>query len=261
MADIGVVEHLAAGQLAVGVPIWAAYAAVAVSGIAGATYAARRGFDVVGVFGLAFATGMGGLLLRDLLLGNIRENLFTEPWFLIIAFGAATVGFFFGGLIARFDAVMVILDGLAMGFLCSIGAEAGLLAELPGSSAVFLGIVTAIGGLVLRDVLAGNAPEVVRPGVFIAVPAIIASVIFVVMVQNNFNPSTALFVAMAVSLVLRAGAYWFGWRTSAAGQFSENVWSFWVRRKPEMSDYVGPLTYTDLLAQTAEEEDSAKKRT
>lgn len=248
-----------AGQLAVGVPVWWAYVAIAVSGVAGATYAARRGFDVVGVFGIAFSTGLGGLLLRDLLLGNIRENLFTEPWFLVIAFGAAAFGFFFAGLIARFDTPMVILDGLAMGFLCSLGVQAGFLAELPLSSCVFLGFVTAVGGLILRDILAGNAPEVVRPGVFIAIPAIIASIAFALLVQYDVAPSNALIVAMVISLALRAGAYWFGWHTGAAGHVSESVWSFWIRRKPEMKDYVGPLTYTDLLAHTSNDDDNPGK--
>lgn len=235
-------------ELSVSVPSWAAYAAVAVSGVAGATEAARRGFDVVGVFGLAFATGVGGLLLRDLLLGTVAQNLFGEPWLLLTAFAAAVVGFFFAGFIARFDAAMIVLQGLAMGFLCVIGAEAALEARLPATSAVFIGAVTAVGGLVLRDVLAGTAPEIVRPGVFVAIPAILASILFVVMAELGIDAGLALVAAMALSLGLRAGAYWFGWHTGSAQDFSEKVWSFWIRRKPAAPVNDAPTSYTDILS-------------
>lgn len=234
------------------VPSSVTYLAVAVAGLAGATTAARRGFDVVGVFGLAFATGLGGILLRDLMLGDIRQNLLTEPWYLLTAFGVATVGFFFAGLIARFDAIMLILDGLAMGFLCSIGAEAAIVARLPWSSAVLLGVLTAVGGLILRDVLAGTAPSIVRPGAFVAVPAIIASLVFVVMVESKLTPLSAMIVAMAISLFLRGGAYWFGWHTGSAAEFSDRVWNSWSRNRPHLRSDPGPLTYTDMLNQHEE---------
>lgn len=235
------------GQLFADVPSWTPYVAVAVSGLAGATYAARRGFDVVGVFGLAFATGLGGLMLRDLMLGDLTQNMLAEPWFLAVALGAALVGFFFAGLIARFDSVMVILDGLAMGFLCSIGAEAALLAGLNWSSAIMLGVLTAVGGLVLRDVLAGNAPEIVRPGVFITLPAILASTLFVAGVVNQLSPAVALVSAMVVSLFLRAGSFWFGWHTGSAANLSDNVWSFWVKKEQRVDSAGEPATYTEIV--------------
>ena len=242
VADIGTI-----GETIIAVPAWTPYVAVAVSGLAGATYAARRGFDVVGVFGLAFATGLGGLMIRDILLNNLVPNLLTEPGYLIVAFTVSVIGFFFAGLISRFDPVMIILDGLAMGFLCSIGAEAAFQANLAPSSAVFLGAITGFGGLILRDILAGNAPEVVRPGSFIAVPAVLASIVFVITVKANIDPTVALFVAMAVSLSVRAGAYWFGWNTGSAADLSNRAWSFWSKKQPAPESIDDTATFTDLL--------------
>jgi len=221
-------------ELAFALPTWTTYAAVAVSGLAGATHAAKRGFDVVGVFSLAFATGLGGLMLTDILLGNLTTNLLGGPGFLLVAMGAAAVGFFFAGLIARFDQMMVILEGLAMGFLCTVGAQEALMAGLAPSSAIFIGTLTAVGGLLIRDVLAGDAPQLVRPGAFIAVPAIISSAVFVLMVESSLNTDAAQLVAMATALFLRAGAYWFGWHTGSAGDISARAWDFWSRRaKPD----------------------------
>lgn len=223
---------IAAGLVVV-LPPWLPYAAVAVSGLAGATYGAKRGFDVVGVCGLAFATGLGGLILRDLLISSQTPNIFTEPLFVIVAFWTAVFGFFFAGLISRFEAIMVVLDGLAMGLLCALGAGAALLAGLPTSSAIFVGVITAVGGPFLRDVLAGTAPSIVRPGVFIAIPAIIASCIFVFLVELNVSPGIAQIAAMIASLALRASAQWFGLKTGSAAELSDRVWNFWQRSDKE----------------------------
>ncbi len=225
-----------AAGLVVVLPSWIPYAAVAVSGLAGATYGAKRGFDVVGVFGMAFATGLGGLLLRDLVISSDTPNILTQPLFVIVAFWTAVVGFFFAGLISRFEPVMVVLDGLAMGFLCTLGAGAALRAGLPFSSAIFVGVLTAVGGPFLRDVTAGTAPTIVRPGVFVAVPAVIASALFVTLIRFDFNPGVAQVAAMVISLAMRAGAQWLGWHTGSALDLSDKVWSFWSRKQREVPE-------------------------
>lgn len=248
LVSAAVSTYTIAAGLVVVLPSWLPYAAVAVSGLAGATYGAKRGFDVVGVCGLAFATGLGGLILRDLLISSQTPNIFTEPLFVIVAFWTAVVGFFFAGLISRFESIMVVLDGLAMGLLCALGAGAALVAGLPASSAVFVGVITAVGGPFLRDVLAGTAPSIVRPGVFIAVPAIIASTVFVFMVELNLSPGLAQIAAMIVSLILRASAQWFGLKTGSAAELSDRVWNFWQRDKrdtPEMSVEQTQQHFTD----------------
>lgn len=222
--------------LVIVLPSWTPYAAVGVSGLAGATYAAKRGFDVVGVFGIAFATGLGGLLLRDLLITTGTPNILTQPAYVVVAFWTAVIGFFFAGLISRFESIMVLLDGLAMGFLCTLGAGAALRAGLGPSSAVFVGVMTAIGGPLLRDVLAGTAPTIVRPGVFVAVPAIVATALFVAMIEVDANPGAAQVSAMVVSLLMRAGAQYFGWQTGSASDLSEKVWSFWSRKQREVPE-------------------------
>lgn len=215
-------------------PSWLPYTAVAVSGLAGATYGAKRGFDVVGVVGLAFATGLGGLILRDLLVTSGTPNIFTQPMFVIVAFWTAVFGFFFAGLISRFESVLVVLDGLALGLLCALGAGAAIEAGLPPSSCIFVGVITAVGGPFLRDVLAGTAPTIVRPGAFIAIPAIVATSVFVVLIELDFNAGVAQVAAMVVSLIMRGGAQWFGWDTGSAADLSDKVWDFWSRKKPQL---------------------------
>lgn len=218
------------GGIVLSLPSWTPYAAVAVSGLAGATYAARRGFDIVGVLSLAVVTGTGGLLLRDVLLQQGVPVILADPRYLLAAAAAAVVGFFFAGLISRIGPAMVILDGLSLGFLSTLGASVTLRDGLNWSSAIFIGTVTALGGLLLRDVMAGVAPEVMRPGVFYGVVALLASVLFVLLVSKGANPGGAQMVTMIVALILRTGGEWLGWTTAPTMDISDRIWDVWQRR-------------------------------
>ena len=209
-------------------PSWTQLAAVAVGALGGAAYAARRGFDVVGVLLLAVAEGLGGLLLRDTLLQNGTSIVLTDGRYLLIAVGAAVLGFFFAGLLDRLEPVIVVLDALALGFLCTVGASAALSIRLSPVAAVFIGSVTAAGGLVLRDVLAGDAPRVMRPGVFTAAAAFFGALAFVLLVTfTTIENGQAQIIAMLVVFVVRLLAIRLAWRTRPAQDLTDRLWRFW----------------------------------
>lgn len=217
------------GGLVIALPGWTAYAAVAVAGLTGATYAAKRGFDVVGVFGLSIATGLGGLLLRDILLANGTPVVLTDPTYILVAALVAIIGFLFAGLIAQFTAIIVILEGLAIGFLGTSGAISTISDRLSFSTAILIGVITAVGGGILRDVLSGTAPAIVRPGSFMAITAILATGSFVLLLYLDVSWAAAQLVAMLVALGANSGSHWFGWHTGAASDLSDRVWDFWGR--------------------------------
>lgn len=183
-------------------------------------------------------TGLGGLLLRDIVLQAGTPVILQNPVYLIIAFATAVVGLFFAGLISRMAGLIVVLDGLALGFLCTAGAIAALAQDLAPSSVIFIGVITGIGGLILRDVMAGDAPRIVLPGTFVAIPAIVASSVFVLLLELNANWTLARLAAMAIALGLRAGTHWLGWRTKPAADLSNQVWGIWGHSKPR--DHVDP---------------------
>ncbi len=217
-------------------PSWTPVAAVAVSALAGATFAARRGFDIVGVLGLSIAAGTGGLLLRDVLLQQGIPVVLTDPRYLITAAVVAVIGFFFAGLIAQIGPAMVVLDGLSLGFLSTVGAGATLNFGLPWQSAIFIGTITALGGLLLRDVMAGTPPEVFRPGVFYGITALVSTSVFVLLVSRGADPGGSQIVTMIIALVLRAGGEWLGWTGAPPVDLSDRAWQAWHRRHPDSPD-------------------------
>ena len=222
------------GEAIAGIPLalpaWTQLVAAGVGAVSGAVYAAKRGFDVVGVLLLAVAEGLGGLLLRDTLLQTGTSIVLLDGRYLLVATAAAAVGFFFAGLVDRLEGVILVLDALALGFFCTVGADSALSISLSPVAAVFTGTVTAVGGLVLRDLLAGDAPRVLRPGVFTAAAAFLGALAFVLLETLTSLPSgQSQIIAMLVVFAVRLLAVRLEWRTRAASDISDRVWAVWAR--------------------------------
>lgn len=204
-------------------PEWSTFAAVGFGGLAGAAFAARRGFDLVGVLGLAIAQGMGGLLLESILLQTGTPDVLTDGRYLLIVTLAAALGFFFAGFIAQAVQSAILIDALSLGLLCAVGTNAALRSGLDNVPAIFIGVVTAVGGLILRDVLAGRAPDVLKPGIFIASAALIGAIVFVVLVEVGSTRAFAQIATIVVVTAIRFLSAQLGWSTSEAHDLSDRV--------------------------------------
>jgi len=214
-------------------PTWTLYLAVVVGGVAGATYAARRGFDIIGVLTLSVATGLGGLLLRDILLARgpivLRNGDFI--WSAVVA---AVIGFFFAGYIARFDRALLALEALAMGLLATVGTDSALRAGLGALPAVAVGTIVATAGPLFRDILGGDAPQLLRPGVFLGLIALGGSVLYVALEAWTGNPLLCQVIVIAAVFATRTVALLWHWETRPADDLSNRVWSYWNgKREPE----------------------------
>ena len=206
-------------------PNWAALAAVITGSLVGAEFAAQRGFDPIGVFGLAFAQGLGGLMILELLLLNGTPQFLSDPRYLIGTAIASIAGFFFAGVLTRSRRILMTLDALSMGFLVCVGVDAALTVQLPMISAMFLGTLTATGGIVLRDLLAGTAPSLLRPGVLVGVAALLGSVFYVLLAHfASWPQGIEQLLTVTVVFSLRLLAAWRGWRTRPTSELSDQLW-------------------------------------
>ena len=231
--DSGPVQNLLSSKPKL--PDWTLYLAVAFGAFSGAAFAARRGFDLVGVLGLAVAQGIGGLLLTQILLQQGVPEVLKERWYLIVVVVAALVAFFLADLITRAMESLLIIDALSLGLLCAIGVNQALraLPDNAGISAVFLGVLTAVGGGILRDILSGRAPDVLRPGIFTATAALIGAIVFVLLVElASATRPFALTVTVAVVATIRLLSHWLHWETRGARDYSDRL----IRYRPKTSD-------------------------
>jgi uncharacterized membrane protein YeiH len=210
------VEILAAAE-ALRVPAAVDLAAIVVGALTGGLLAAREGFAVSGVLLLAISGGLGGGLIRDVLLGALPPVALTNQAYLPTVAVTAAVTFFFSGWLSRLTALLVVLDAVTLGFFTVVGAQKAQLAGLPSASVVFIGTLTGVGGAVLRDVLLAQRADVVQPGPYNAVAALIgASALTVLAGPVGLAPLPVAAAVIVLVALLRVLSVRRGWEAPVA---------------------------------------------
>ena len=120
--------------------------------------AIRRDFDVVGIAILAVITALGGGILRDLVLGDTPPPAFTQWEYLVVPLAAAAVTFVAHPELERLTRTLLVFDAAGLGLFCVAGTVKALEYGLAPVAAAALGVTTAVGGGVLRDVIARETP-------------------------------------------------------------------------------------------------------
>lgn len=202
-------------------PAWFDLGATFAFALTGAIAGLRRGYDIVGVFFLALACGLGGGLIRDgvFLPGNGTPTpLLTDPRYIGLVLAATIAATFFSSHLKRVRRVIALIDALGLGAYAAFGTQKALQAGLAAPAAVLVGVINASGGGLLRDIITREEPLVFRPGQFYVLTAVAGAVTFVfLLVQLELPATPAAGVAITVTFVFRALAIVFNWRTSALG--------------------------------------------
>ncbi|MGY1608828.1 MULTISPECIES: trimeric intracellular cation channel family protein [unclassified Geodermatophilus] len=208
---------LAAAVETLRVPVAIDLAAIVVGALTGGLLAAREGFAVSGVLLLAVSGGLGGGLIRDVLLAAGPPVALTNRTYLPAVAITAMVTFWFSGWLSRLTALLVVLDALTLGLFTVIGAQKAQLAGLPSASVVFIGTLTAVGGAVIRDVLLGQRADIVQPGPYNAVAALIGATALTVLAGPlGLDPIPVALVVIALVSGLRVLSVWRGWEAPVA---------------------------------------------
>ena len=186
-------------------------------GLTGALAAIRRRYDIVGVFFLALACGLGGALIRDAVF--IKQAgpipLLADPRYIEVVAGATLFGAIFGGRVKHFHRLIAILDALGLGAYAAFGTQKALNADLAVPAAILVGVINATGGGLLRDILTREEPLVFKPGQFYVLTAFGGSVAFVFhSVQTGLSATNAALAAIVITFVFRLLAIAFNWRTT-----------------------------------------------
>ena len=185
--------------------------------LAGALVGVELRFDLVGIATLAVVSGLGGGIIRDMLLQDYGIYALENPRLLVATIVAALIVFFFFSLADRLQWSLFMVDALALGIFAAIGSDKALVAGLAVVPAVLLGTITAVGGGLLRDILTNDVPQVLRPGGYYATVAVTGSVCYLALVEwLNVVKPLALLVAVAVVVGLRLLTHLLGWQTPTA---------------------------------------------
>lgn len=199
------------------VPLWLELACVGVGAFQGALYAiVSHRFDLVGVSIVALVTGLGGGTVRDLLLANGRPATLQDKYLVTVA--AAIVA---AVLLGRWHEYgrwpVLILDSIALGLFAVAGTYKALELGTSSAVAVTLGLVTAVGGGILRDLVCRVTPAIFKGGPLYATAAVIGSVVFLILLrQTPLNLNTCAIIASATTLLVRVLSLRFRWYLSPA---------------------------------------------
>ena len=183
--------------------------------LSGALAGARRELDLFGVLVLLFAAGNSGGITRDLLIGAVPPGAVGDWRYLGVSLLAGILTFYFSPFILRMLNPILIFDAAGLALFAVTGASKALAYGLNPVMATVLGMVTGIGGGMVRDVLLAEIPTVLRDELY-AVAALAAAAIVVIghLLQLPVAPIAA--VALISCFSLRVMAIRRGWRLPVA---------------------------------------------
>ncbi|MGW6460417.1 trimeric intracellular cation channel family protein [Streptomyces sp. NPDC055078] len=192
-------------------------AGIFVFAISGALLAVRKNFDVFGMAVLAEVTALGGGLLRDLIIGAVPPAAFTDLGYFLTPLVATALVFFLHPEVERIQTGVNVFDAAGLGLFCVTGTIKAYEYGLGLTSSAALGLATAVGGGVLRDVLANEVPSLLRwDRDLYAVPAIVGAVLVVLCIRFGTLNDVTSGLAVVTAFVLRLLALRYHWRAPRA---------------------------------------------
>lgn len=178
--------------------------------LSGGLVAVRKDLDIFGVLVLAGTTGLGGGFLRDVLIGAVPPAALADWRYLLVPVAAGLVTFWFHPALGRMERLVNVFDAAGLALFCVAGALKALDYGLGPLPAALMGTLTSIGGGILRDLMAGRVPVVLR-GELYATPALVGAGIAVVGVKAGLDPVVVAVPGGLVCLLWRLLAMRRGW--------------------------------------------------
>lgn len=183
----------------------------------GALIAMKKHMDLLGVIVLGVVTAVGGGILRDVILGITPPLAFRDPTCAMVAIGTAIVLFIpwvrhhLMHNVKLFDAALLVMDSVGLGVFTVMGIW-NALSFSPDRSTfllVFVGVLTGVGGGMIRDVLAGNTPYILVKHIY-ACASLIGAIVCVLL-WPRLPQYAAMLIAMLLVLIIRLLSAYFRW--------------------------------------------------
>jgi len=183
--------------------------------ISGALVAVRHRLDLFVVLVLAFAAAAAGGILRDIALGATPPVALVDWRYAAVSIAAGLLTFFRHAQVERMRNPVQLFDAVGLGLFAVLGTSKALQAGLGPLGAIMLGILTGVGGGVVRDVLVAQIPGVLKRELY-AVAALLGAVVVVAGDRADLPPAPVAIVGAVLCFILRWLAIRRGWRLPVA---------------------------------------------
>lgn len=188
--------------------------------VSGSLVSIRHGLDIFGVVTVGTITAVGGGLMRDIMIGNIPPNIFSNLNILIVAIGTSIITFLiayfyrkkFKKLSETIDTVNILFDALGLASFSISGIEVVCLISLEDNVllTIIMGVITGVGGGVLRDVLVNEKPYVLTKHIYAVVSVLGCGIYYLLSIRFGYTVFATAFVLFFTVLIrlLAAKLHW-----------------------------------------------------
>lgn len=205
------------------IPFWYELAGALTGGLAGGMTAVRARYDIFGTVVIAIVAGLGGGIVRDILLQDFGIYAFQHPVLILACAVAGIFVFYFHKIATMFDWIVDLMDNLSVGLWGVVSVGKGLSAGLGIIPSIILGTICAVGGGILRDILMAQRPAAFQSGTLYGTAALFGTTAYALMKQNDFLGDYAAITCVVLVFILRYASEFFGWRTHPAEDYSDKV--------------------------------------
>lgn len=179
--------------------------------LSGAVLAVQKRFDIFGVLFLSFVVAVAGGVTRDVLIGAVPPAAIASWHSSAIAVAGGLATFFAYPLVRLLSRPVLLLDAIGLALFAVTGAQKALAYGIGPAMAAALGMISGIGGGMLRDVLAGEIPFVLRTDLY-AIAALAAGAVVSLGHVLGAPPIWAMLLGATLCIALRIMALFHGWR-------------------------------------------------
>jgi uncharacterized membrane protein YeiH len=183
--------------------------------ISGGAVGVKRRLDLFGTLVLSFVAGNAGGILRDLTIGSVPPAAIGDWRYLAVSLLAGLITFFRPWIVERLSSPVLVFDAAGLALFAVSGAQKALAFGLNPAMAALLGMLTGIGGGVMRDVLVAQIPLVLRAEIY-AVAALAGAAVVVLGQILQIPPAASTVLGALLCFGLRLVAIRRGWRLPVA---------------------------------------------
>jgi uncharacterized membrane protein YeiH len=193
------------------------YVATFLWALSGAVAGMHKRYDLAGVFVIALVSSVGGSLIRDGLFLQQKPPVLSDGAYVPIILLATAIVALLRQRITRMsfvDRLIAVIDAIGVPAFAVVGMQLSLTAGVPPAGVVLVGVINGFGGGLLRDLLIGDTPVVLKPGQFSASAAIFVCILFLVLTQGlGVAPTLAAWGIVILYFVIRMLTIRYNWQT------------------------------------------------
>jgi uncharacterized membrane protein YeiH len=183
--------------------------------ISGATAAVTRRLDLFGTLVLSFVAGNFGGITRDVLIGSVPPAAISDWRYLAVSLLAGVITFYWSSAVDKLSSPVLVFDAAGLALFAVSGAQKALAFGLNPVMAALLGMLTGVGGGMVRDVVVTEIPAVLRADIY-AVAALAGAAVVVIGDLLHIPPTATTIVGALLCFGLRLMAIHRGWHLPVA---------------------------------------------